>query len=495
VEQSGVLRYKFSAPSLRLPEMDRWRDGLFEQIRRHQEKWGDYGFLYYGQGPHMGNYRPELPAGQPKMSMLMYGQTYPTPYWFGFLQSGDRLHFLQALNHSQFYEDTEVFHASSRYKRKGDFIWFARRGTIPWSGTSKKWLTGPDPVVWPDRGLYVSLEFELLHYYLTGDRFARDTVQSTAQLFRDYTATRPRWPEELLKRESGFSTVWKVIALKVGDLAMFYEMTEDEYFLDHASRLLKGLVDPTQPTRLRATKDPGWDVAHLDFGERNLLRYLRVAEDAGLEEEARLARTGLMGMAEYKRRVEFSVAASGPWMAFAWAQTKDPVYLRLGLDQIASQISDERLQRGQHINSHTGADALRNIAALTAPLSEAGQLPRSYPLLVKYDRDKKATAVVLAKEKGKAMEVEFTARSQTLLTPEGKPWSDAWIGEPVVYHLSKFAYMHASRLPLQCFKGVVPAEAPAGDYRILVPADGFVALLGTSAARYAMEGAKESGLR
>jgi hypothetical protein len=138
VEQSGVLQYKFSAPNPRRPEMDRWRDGLFEQIRRHQDKWGDYGFLYYGQGPHMGNFRPELPAGQVKMSMLMYGQTYPTPYWFGFLQSGNRVQFLQALNHSQFYEDTEVFHASSRYKRKGDFIWFARRGTIPWSGTSKK---------------------------------------------------------------------------------------------------------------------------------------------------------------------------------------------------------------------------------------------------------------------------------------------------------------------------------------------------------------------
>jgi hypothetical protein len=182
-------------------------------------------------------------------------------------------------------------------------------------------------------------------------------------------------------------------------------------------------------------------------------------------------------------------------MAFAWAQTKDPVYLRLGLDQLASQISDEKLQRGQHINSHTGADALRNIAALTTPLSEAGRLPRNYPLLVKYDRDKKAAAVVLTKEKDKALEVEFIAHSQTLLTPEGKPWSDAWTGKPVVYHLSRFAYMHADKRPLQYFKGVVPAEAPAGDYRILVPADGFVALLGTNAARYVMEGAKESGPR
>jgi hypothetical protein len=131
-----------------------------------------------------------------------------------------------------------------------------------------------------------------------------------------------------LKQESLFSTVWKVTALKVGDLAMFYEMTEDEYFLDHASRLLKGLVDPAQPNRLRATRDPGWAVTHLDFGQRNLLRYLRVAEDAGLEEEARLARTGLMGMAEYKRRVDFTREASGPLMAFAWTQTRDPVYLR-----------------------------------------------------------------------------------------------------------------------------------------------------------------------
>jgi hypothetical protein len=492
VEQSGVLQYKFSAPNPGRPELERWRNGLFDQIRRNQEKWGDYGFLYFGQGPHMGHYRPNPPPGQEKMSMLMYGQTYPTPYWFGFLQSGDRLHFAQALNHAQFYLDTKLLHASGPYKRKGDFNWFGRRGTIPWAGTPRRFHTGPIPAVWPDRGHYISLEFGLLHYYLTGDRFARDALESTAQLFRDYTATLPRWPEDLLKHDGFRSTVWKVMALKIGDLAMFYELTGDAYFLDHASRLLKGLIDPAQLTRLRATKDPGWDTANLDFGQRNLLRYLRVAEDAGLKEEARLTRIGLMGMAEYKRRVDFSHEASGPLMAFAWEQTKDPVYLRLGLDQLSLQINDDRLKADLHIGSHTGADALRNIAALCSPLAEAGPLPPRFPLLVKYDGEKKATTVLLEKEKGKPLEVEFTAQSQTLQTPEGKPWPEAWLGKPLVYHPSTFAYRHTTKRPLQYFRGAIPAEAPAGEYRIVVPADGFVALLGTNAVRHRIEDSRGS---
>jgi hypothetical protein len=338
----------------------------------------------------------------------------------------------------------------------------------------------------------VSLEFGLLHYYLTGDRFARDTIESTAQLFRDYTATLPRWPEDLLQHEGYRSTVWKVQALKIGDLAMFYELTEDPNFLDHASRLLKGLIDPDQPTRLRATKNPGWDTANLDFGQRNLLRYLRVAEDAGLQEEARLTRTGLMGMAEYKRRVDFTHEAAGPLMAFAYEKTKDPVYLRLGLDRLSSQINDDRLKLDLHIGSHNSADALRNLAALATPLAEVQELPLRFPLLVKFDGDKKAATVVLEKEKGKALEVEFTAQSQTLQTSEGQPWPDAWMGKPLTFHPSGFAYMHTTKRPLQYFKGAVPAEAPAGDYRIVVPADGFVALLGTNAVRYRIEEGRDS---
>lgn len=491
VEQSGVLQYKFSAPNPRHPELDRWRNGLFDQIRRHQEKWGDHGFLYFGQGPHMGNYRPDAPPGQEKMSMLMYGQTYPTPYWFGFLQSGDRLHFLQARNHSQFYLDTKLLHASAPHKRKGDFNWFGRRGTIPWAGTPRRFNTGPIPAVWPDRGHYISLEFGLLHYYLTGDRFARDAIESTAQLFRDYTAKLPRWSEDLLKHEGMRSTTWKVLALKIGDLAMFYELTEDAYFLDHASRLLKGLIDPDQPTRLRANKDHGWDTADLDFGQRNLLRYLRVVEDAGLEDEARLTRTGLMGMAEYKRRVDFPHAPSGPLMTFAYAQTRDPVYLRIGLDQLSAQIDDNRLKADVHIGSHNGADALRNIAALATPLAEA-RLPPRYPLLVKFDGEKKPVTLVLEKEKGKALEVEFSAQSQTLQTPAGKPWPEDWLPKPLVYYPATNSFRHTTKRPLQYFKGAIPAEAPAGEYRIVVPADGFVALLGTNAVRYRMEEAMGS---
>jgi hypothetical protein len=177
-------------------------------------------------------------------------------------------------------------------------------------------------------------------------------------------------------------------------------------------------------------------------------------------------------------------------MAFAYAQTKDPVYLRIGLHQLTSQIDDNRLKADAHIGSHNGADALRNIAALATPLSEVKELPPRYPLLVKFDGEKKAMTVVLEKEKGKALEVEFSAQSQTLQTPDGKPWPEEWLPNPLVYYPASNAFRHTTKRPLQYFKGTIPAESPAGEYRIVVSADGFVALLGTNAVRYEMEASK-----
>jgi hypothetical protein len=499
IERSGVLDNFFSAPGKeRYPELAASLDQTWKQLLEHKKLWGDYGFLYFGQGPH-GSYQFDKEAGRVLPTLLMYGQTHPYPFWIAALHSGKREHFDHAWAHSRFYTDLMFCHETGPARMKGDFRWYGRRGTLPWSGYPRQSVAAfKHPSLWPQRSAYVSLEFGPMLYYLTGDRFALEAVLATAQLTKEHIQATPNYAEDIVrsavKQPAGYVLLYKCHALRVGDLAMFYELTEDPFFLEQANKVLKELIDPTHPAGVRGSLEIGREkegpvfVGYLVFAQKGLLRYLRVAEDAGKHAEAKLAREALLGIARYQRLVDFPYwGGDGTLMAFAWRQTKDPRYLRLGLNQMDRLVGGGRPTAAAPMNSVTVADTFRNLPPLLGALREAGDIPPCYPLLVKHEADAAPLSMVLRKEEGKALAFEVTAHGETHVGPKSEAIKAEWLGKPTLLHAAKTAFFYPKNLPINYFQGRVPTEAPAGDYRIKVSATGCGALHGTDARHYVIE--------
>ncbi len=514
IERSGVLDNFYSAPLTqplspggrglgeggkeRFPELAATLDQVWQQLLHHKKIWGDYGFLYYGQGPH-GSYQQDKDDGRILPTLLMYGQTHPYPFWIACLHSGQREHFEHAWAHSRFYTDLMFCHETGPARMKGDFRWFGRRGTLPWSGYARKSIElFKHPSFWPQRGLYITLEFAPMHYYLTGDRFALEAVLATAQLTKEHIQATPNYAENLVRptinQRGGYSLMWKCHALRVGDLAMFFELTEDPFFLEQSTKVFKELLDPNHPAGIRGTLEVGREkegpvfVGYLAFAQKGFLRYLRIVEDAGKDHEAKLAREVLLGIARYQRLIDFVYwGGDGTLMAFAWRQTKDPRYLRLGLNQMDRLVGGGRPTAASPMNSVAVADTFRHLPPLLGALREADTIPPCYPLLVKHEADPAPLRMVLRKEQGKALAFEVTAHSEGYAGPKGEALKPEWLGKPTVFHASKTAFHYTRNLPINYYQARIPVEAPAGDYRIKIPASGFAALHGTDARHYVIE--------
>jgi hypothetical protein len=473
-------------------------DQVWHQLLEQKKTWGDYGFLYYGQGPH-GSYQLDKDSGRVLPTLLMYGQTHPYPFWIAALHSGKRAHFEHALAHARFYTDTMFCHETGPARLKGDFRWYGRRGTLPWSGYPRKAIDQfKHPSLWPQRGAYVTLEFAPMLYYLTGDRFALETVLATAQLTKEHIQATPNFAENLVRSSvntrGGYTFMWKCHALRVGDLAMFHELTEDDFFLEQASKVFRELIDPDHPAGIRGTLEAGREkegpvfVGYLVMAQKGFLRYLRIVEDAGKEDEAKLARAALLGIARFQRLVDFVYwGGDGTLMAFAWRQTKDPRYLRLGLNQMERLVGGGRATSASPMNSPAVADTFRHLPPLLGVLREADAIPPCYPLLVKNEADPAPLCMVLPKEEGKALAFELTAHSESFAGPKGEALKPDWLGKPTVFHASQASFFYKMNLPINYYEAKVPIQAPAGDYRVKVPASGFAALHGTDARHYVLE--------
>ena len=488
----------FSAPGQeRFPELAAKLDQVWQQVLDSKRIWGDYGFLYYGQGPH-GSYQRDPQDGRMLPTLLMYGQTYPATFWPAYLRSGQRAYFEHAQAHTRFYNDIEFCHETGPSRLKGDFEWFGRRGTMPWSAMSQRLVEGrKHKAIWPYRGLYITLEFAPMLYYLTGDRFALEAVAATAQLTKEHIQATPNWAENLVRESAdqlgGYNTLSKCHALKVGDLAMFYELTEDPFFLEEATKVFRELLDPNHPVGIRGSFDSRKEegrvfVGYLAFVQEFFLRYLRIVEDAGKTEEARLAREALLGIARYQRLIDFTYwGGDGTLMTFAWRQTKDPRFLRLGLNQQDRLVGGNLATAPSPLNSVAVADTFRYLPPLLGALREAEAIPPCYPLLVKREAEAVPVNLVLKKEAGQALSFELTAHHEGLAGPKGQPFPADWLGKPVIFHPSKVAFGYIKGLPVHYYQGKIPAAAAPGDYRVRVPAGGFAALHGTAARHYVME--------
>jgi hypothetical protein len=109
--------------------------------------------------------------------------------------------------------------------------------------------------------------------------------------------------------------------------------------------------------------------------------------------------------------------------------------------------------------------------------------PLQDPLLMFKPPGAPAADFVFRKDPGKPLTVELTVRQGTFTGREGKPLAKQWLGRPTPY----WEY-HAddSDPPQDFYRLAIPAEAPAGDYRVHVGQEheGFV--FTTSVARYVL---------
>lgn len=494
IEQSNVLKYKFGARDPeRFKDLDAKEDEAWKDVIQKTDYWGDYGFLYYGQGPHA-TWRRDPKTRKINASQLMYGQTHPLPFWISYLRTGKRAHFEKARNHVRFYQDLEYCHHTGKGMMKGDFAWFGRRGSMPWSGLQRQFLkNSPIPAKWPNTGLYVTSEFLPLHYYLTGERFALETVQAMAALTKEYIELMPDWAEKLVsgaeKRQQFYASLWKAHALKVGDLAMFYEVTEDPFFMDQATRRLKALTGTSHPSTLLAVPDERNGEAHYTgytrYAQRYFLKFLNVAEHSGRSKAANLARKAMMGIAEEQRVQNFaSWGGNPPLMGFAWEQTGHADYVQLGLQRLMRSYGGFRYTpQGSPMSSVNLSDVFRGIPGITWGLKRVRDLPTHSPVVYKPERCTRPMTLVFRKPQGQTVNLELTMHSTKLKGPKGQPWKKEWLGQPVLWHPSKVAVMYVHKIPIQHYRAVkIPADAPPGEYEIEVPEKGFAAILRTDAA-------------
>jgi hypothetical protein len=266
--RSGVVGPLWPKDPQRFPEWEKriertWRD-VFEVI----DDWGDYGFIYYGDGPHY-TYRFSQ-EGRPVADVMRYtGIDAWVQYvaWLAYLRSGDRRYFRYAHAHTRFLGDVCASHADTEHR------WIGLTGchVIPWYAVGMgrfrgRPMGGPGPLVayglFPDHVLFA--------FYLTGDHRHMDVARAYGHHWKRFFRDRPGWKQEAVATANGHLS--KMNFARLQDLAVLAEGLEDFVLLDEAKAMARLLLLPD------SSDGVGRDASDSEEGQRNAYLMSALAE-------------------------------------------------------------------------------------------------------------------------------------------------------------------------------------------------------------------------
>ncbi|HWB00979.1 MAG TPA: hypothetical protein VG713_20950, partial [Pirellulales bacterium] len=187
MRRSEALGYVHPYDPKRFGDLERFLEHFVcEYLVGQADRWGDFGFLDYGCGPHYYLNTRKLPGvDRPRAHYRYSGNMYngQTALWQAYARSGQRM-----------YRDyTEAFH---RHNADYKFVHFATKG-YPIGAQRCGLVSEETPFYWSGRVTLGSgvidghqgrdLEGFFLQHYLTGDRWALETVRQFGETFlRDF---------------------------------------------------------------------------------------------------------------------------------------------------------------------------------------------------------------------------------------------------------------------------------------------------------------------
>jgi hypothetical protein len=502
--RSGIFGPLGPRDAKRFAEQEARLDGLFADVQRAQQEWGDYGFFFYGSGPHQAyqfdREDGHLSARAWRMQGILYG--FPRSLWLAYLRSGQRQLFQFAQAATRFHLDVATCHEEAGSRHVGDWEYNLSGGVIPWVVYS------------PERGRsgfhHLSfgnfIEHGLLHYYLTGDVRSLDVVREYAGSLKAALTRLEGGLEGMVANMTEPRSVWQ----KLGELGVLYQQfgPEDEWFEQAARKLARLLFDLESPTghvhiaRRYEPEKRNLYPKYTFYKVANLVDFIRstrgpgdasVPIDAREVPERRMGETALVRMAEWTMRTEFQDSRQiAMLMAFAYRFSGNPRFLTymsedLQHDQaVAARTVKQTPDRYHNLRVPNKAEtttAVLNTAYYVGALWDEPKMPPRTRLLFK--EDGMPAADLLFEKAAKApLTIELVARGAHFLGPAGKPLRQAWLGKPVAY------YRFCDNLTPLLYRTIqVPPEAPEGLYRIRLGGDGLAVVYDTNAARYALAGA------
>jgi len=482
---TGVLGL-LGAQSEAHPEIEATIEQVWRDVGALVREWGDYGFLSFGDGPH---YEYELIEGHAVASRWRYGGMeygYGKAAWLAFLRTGNRRIFDLARTHSRFLNDLVLAHEESRSRRRGDWLWQPDGTLLPWEGTHRP-VGDDDPrPIWLGhrRGFGFFIEHALLAYAVTGDRWALDVTREYKNALIAWIADQPDWPRRYIDDLISNHSRWAF--QRLDELTTLYLQFGDPELLEHARALASALLDPSNPSGLRAEPETkGGEVGDapsylfykgpaLANARRAFHGVMRDRIDEALLRTARHAlRTGSTETRSVGLRMAHGLNAGGSPLMLAFAEKRIAARRAQILGEPKGHSDYRtRLTAVPAVAWHTMTNEGHLLRALKA--FDAPQEP--FPAVWK-SRGSPSADLVLQKSQGIALEAEVSAQNPEFIRPDGSAWSPAWLAEPIKY----WAWRQGE--PWTYSKLRLPPEAPAGAYRIRVDDRAGAQVLDTDASR------------
>ncbi|HYE20067.1 MAG TPA: hypothetical protein VEA69_16580 [Tepidisphaeraceae bacterium] len=166
----------------RFGALERFLDHFFEEyLVNPAERWGDYGFLDFGCGPHTYDKQNKLPAeDRPRLNyryagMMYYGQT---ALWQAWARGGARAYREYAQAFHRHCADYEYVHdARAKFPLGAHLGGVGQDAPLYWAGQ----INRPSGALGGHQGRDV--QGFLLQHYLTGDRWALETMLKFGERF------------------------------------------------------------------------------------------------------------------------------------------------------------------------------------------------------------------------------------------------------------------------------------------------------------------------
>jgi metallo-beta-lactamase class B len=327
-------------------------------------------------------------------------------------------------------------------------------------------------------------------------------AEEYATALRDTIFARPDWASNYVATMNDSKSRWYF--QRIDDLAVCYEQFGDPWFYEKSVELARLAIDLDDSSGIvrevatgRERKSGSKHPSYIFYKAPNLLSYMRNLEG----EEFQRAKNALVKLAEHQFRTQsVETRTIGPRMAAAYYFTKDGRYLDYGVQRLDEfrrwTLRGERTPAGYTTIPHraTAKDALIDAAHLMGALAESpGPAPGARAARLMKHLSWPAIEFVFVKEQGRALEIELSASAATFTSPAppqgggGNPWPASWLGEPIRYYAHHDAMgFFNSDLPLEYRRASIPAEAPAGEYRISVGREGEAYVFAANATRAVM---------
>ena len=454
------------------PELEEIIDRSWDLGLGVLETWGDYGFLWYGDGPHQG-YEIDRTDQRLKATDRRYASTYGVgkAAWEGFLRSGDRRLFDYALAHSRWFNDLTFTYEDSNCRLRG---MHGGNPLMPWRGWA---IDGNDAIVkdTPAKGLsnlavefWFYIEYALYHYYLTGDPRSLEVACEHADAYKTYIELVPGWLDAW---QQDVNEQWsRGFSHKMHALTVLYEQFHDPWLKDMAREVALRVIDLDRPSGIYHTKsdaDPSRIAEHprfIFYKAPWMGTWMKYAEGDDLKK----GRESFLRMADFQVRAERFHAGMGKIMSEAYEMTGDPIYLGKAMAFVREHRGawDDRwplknVTNLMGIGESVLGKVVPNTVALIGTLRAHPdvKIPQTVPLLKK-DAGFPAAEFVFQKAAGESLEFDLASYHGVLEAPGGKPFLEEWQQERIEYRVAEWD------TPLVFQRIKIPRDAVEGVYRV-----------------------------